>query len=220
MKKSILAGVLILVILVAGYFSYKTIDKRTEEKLVALENIDTEEFERITGIKPKKKYTVIPEEEIEKARKEKEQKRLEELRKQEEAKKKAEEVKRKAEKAKREAQKKQATNNSVKQTNVSYNKSELQQYAHDLVISYGWSEYDYQCLVKLWNRESGWNPNAVNKKSGACGIPQANPCSKASKGTDYRTNAKTQIRWGLNYIKNRYGSPGEAWSHSQRVGWY
>ena len=104
---------------------------------------------------------------------------------------------------------------------IAYNKSEVQAYAHDLVLSYGWSEYDFECLVKLWNRESSWNLNAVNKRSGACGIPQSLPCSKMkSAGADYRTNYKTQIRWGLNYIKARYGSPANAWGHSQRKGWY
>lgn len=104
---------------------------------------------------------------------------------------------------------------------IAYNKSEVQAYAHDLVLSYGWSEYDFECLVKLWNRESSWNLNAVNKKSGACGIPQSLPCSKMkSEGADYRTNYKTQIRWGLKYIKVRYGSPANAWGHSQRKGWY
>ena len=104
---------------------------------------------------------------------------------------------------------------------LAYIKSEVQAYAHDLVLSYGWSEYDFECLVKLWNRESSWNLNAVNKRSGACGIPQSLPCSKMkSAGADYRTNYKTQIRWGLNYIKARYGSPANAWGHSQRKGWY
>lgn len=104
---------------------------------------------------------------------------------------------------------------------VAYNKSEVQAYAHDLVLSYGWSEYDFECLVKLWNRESSWNLNAVNKRSGACGIPQSLPCSKMkSAGADYRTNYKTQIRWGLNYIKARYGSPANAWGHSQKHHWY
>lgn len=103
---------------------------------------------------------------------------------------------------------------------VRYNVGEIQSYAHQLVLEYGWSEEDYQALVLLWYRESSWNPNARNKKSGACGIPQANPCSKASKGTDYMTNWRTQVKWGLNYIKKRYGSPSEAWSHSQRIGWY
>ena len=103
---------------------------------------------------------------------------------------------------------------------VRYNVGEIQSYAHQLVLEYGWTEKDYQALVHLWYRESSWNPNAINKKSGACGIAQANPCSKASKGTDYRTNWRTQVRWGLNYIKKRYGTPSEAWDHSQRIGWY
>ena len=101
-----------------------------------------------------------------------------------------------------------------------YNKNTIKLYAHNLVLQYGWTEYDYECLVKLWNRESSWNPYAVNKKSGACGIPQANPCSKATKGTNYKTNWKTQVKWGLNYIKKRYGSPSGAWEQSQRIGWY
>ena len=105
--------------------------------------------------------------------------------------------------------------------NYRYNVGEIQSYAHSLVLSYGWSEQDYQYLVLLWNRESSWNPNAVNKKSGACGIPQSLPCRKmASEGSDYRTNYKTQVRWGLKYIANRYGNPTNAWKHSQRTGWY
>lgn len=102
-----------------------------------------------------------------------------------------------------------------------YNKNTIKLYAHNLVLKYGWSEYDYECLVKLWNRESSWNPYAVNKKSGACGIPQSLPCKKMrSFGKDYKTNYKTQIKWGLNYIKNRYGTPANAWEYSQRKGWY
>ena len=120
-------------------------------------------------------------------------------------------------------QKKKVVKKTTKTTTpkVSYNKDELKQYAYNLVLSYGWTENDYECLVKLWNRESGWRPNAVNKSSGACGIPQALPCKKmASEGSDYATNGKTQIRWGLKYIKNRYGSPSKAWAHSQQKGWY
>ena len=101
-------------------------------------------------------------------------------------------------------------------------KAEYQSYAKDLCINtYGWIENDFNCLVKLWERESNWNPNAVNKSSGATGIPQALPGSKmASEGSDWATNAKTQIRWGLKYIKNRYGTPSAAWAHSQQKGWY
>lgn len=105
---------------------------------------------------------------------------------------------------------------------VTYSLNEYQAYAKDLCINtYGWTENDFQCLVKLWNRESGWNPNAHNKSSGAHGIPQSLPASKmASEGADYYTNGKTQIRWGLKYIKGRYGSPSAAWAHSQSKGWY
>lgn len=101
-------------------------------------------------------------------------------------------------------------------------KSEYQAYAKDLCVnSYGWSENDYNCLVKLWERESNWNANSHNSSSGAHGIPQALPASKmASEGSDYYTNGKTQIRWGLKYIKNRYSNPTNAWKHSQQKGWY
>lgn len=111
---------------------------------------------------------------------------------------------------------------SNNKTQVTVSTNEHQSYAHDLCINtYGWSEYDFTCLVKLWNRESGWNPNAHNKSSGAHGIAQALPASKmASEGSDYYTNGKTQIRWGLKYIKNRYGSPASAWAHSESHRWY
>lgn len=100
-------------------------------------------------------------------------------------------------------------------------KATYQAYAYELVIGYGWSEEDFNSLVILWERESNWNPNAHNKSSGAHGIPQSLPASKmASEGKDYMTNYKTQIRWGLKYIKNRYGNPTAALEHSNIKGWY
>ena len=101
-------------------------------------------------------------------------------------------------------------------------KNEYQAYAYDKVINlYLWSEEDYNALVKLWDRESEWNPHAHNKNSGAHGIPQSLPADKmASEGEDYYTNGYTQINWGLKYIKERYGSPLAAWMHSERKGWY
>ena len=127
----------------------------------------------------------------------------------------------KVQKTKKYKSKKKKKSTYKQTTRIRYNVGEIQSYAHNLVLSYGWTEYDFECLIKLWNRESSWNPNAVNKKSGACGIPQSLPCKKmASFGKDYRTNYKTQIKWGLYYIKNRYGTPSGAWQHSQRTGWY
>ena len=100
-------------------------------------------------------------------------------------------------------------------------KGEYQLYALSLLADYGWDETEIYPLINLWNRESGWNPNSHNRKSGAHGIPQAVPAKKmASEGSDYYTNGKTQIRWGLGYIRSRYGSPSGAWSHFQSKGWY
>ncbi len=87
---------------------------------------------------------------------------------------------------------------------------------------FGWtSTAQYSCLVNLWHRESHWNHKAHNRYSGAHGIPQALPGSKmASAGADWRTNPRTQITWGLGYIKARYGTPCGAWNSFQRKGWY
>jgi hypothetical protein len=94
-------------------------------------------------------------------------------------------------------------------------------YARSAVARYGWGDGDYQCLVLLWNRESGWRADAYNRSSGAYGIPQSLPGSKmASAGADWRTNAATQIEWGLSYIRGRYGAPCGAWAHSEQYNWY
>jgi hypothetical protein len=93
--------------------------------------------------------------------------------------------------------------------------------AKGMIGSYGWSSSQFQCLNLLWNRESGWKYTAMNPSSGAYGIPQALPGSKMiSAGSDWRTNPRTQIEWGLGYIKSRYGTPCAAWSHSQATNWY
>jgi hypothetical protein len=98
---------------------------------------------------------------------------------------------------------------------------EAQRIARSLMPQWGWSpSSQFGCLVDLWNRESHWNVHAQNP-SGAYGIPQALPGSRmASAGPDWQNNATTQIKWGFGYIKDHYGTPCDAWSHSQRTGWY
>lgn len=97
-----------------------------------------------------------------------------------------------------------------KQTYIDYAKS----------IS-GYNDKQMSCLITLWNYESGWNPNSVNKSSGACGIPQAHPCTIAKY---YGTNTwQNQIRWGIDYIKRRYhNKPCEALDHfnNHKPHWY
>jgi hypothetical protein len=93
--------------------------------------------------------------------------------------------------------------------------------AADMVAARGWSSTEFDCLVALWSKESGWNVYAHNKGSGAYGIPQSLPGEKmASAGADWATNPRTQITWGLGYIEARYGTPCGAWGTSQRIGWY
>jgi hypothetical protein len=97
----------------------------------------------------------------------------------------------------------------------------VQAIAYSKMPSYGWGREQYSCLVKLWDRESNWRVNAYNASSGAYGIPQALPGNKmATAGPDWLTNPETQINWGINYIKSRYGSPCSALSHSDRHNWY
>ena len=118
-------------------------------------------------------------------------------------------------------QTKTVTSRSSTSRAISGSVAEHQSYAEQMCNSYGWSQTDFECLVKLWNKESGWNPNAYNSRSGAYGIPQALPGSKmASAGSDYQTNYKTQINWGLGYINSRYGNPQNAWNHALSTGWY
>lgn len=83
-----------------------------------------------------------------------------------------------------------------------------------LASGFGWgSGREWTSLLALWNGESGWRWNATNSTSGAYGIPQSLPASKmASAGPDWKTNAATQIRWGLGYIKGAYGDPATAYS--------
>jgi hypothetical protein len=87
---------------------------------------------------------------------------------------------------------------------------------------FGWRpRYQFRYLNRLWDRESSWNIYASNPYSGAYGIPQAVPGSKmATAGRRWRTSAAVQIRWGLRYIKARYGSPRGAWDHEIADGWY
>ena len=89
--------------------------------------------------------------------------------------------------------------------------------------NYGWGAAQWSPLLALWNHESGWRWNAQNPTSPAYGIPQADPGSKmASAGADWRTNSVTQMKWGAEYIKNAYNTPGNAWTlwQARSPHWY
>jgi hypothetical protein len=93
--------------------------------------------------------------------------------------------------------------------------------AQGLLASFGYSSAQWPCLFDLWQQESSWNVYAENAASGAYGIPQSLPGDKmASAGADWQTDAATQIRWGLGYIKSVYGTPCGAWGNEEADGFY
>jgi hypothetical protein len=100
--------------------------------------------------------------------------------------------------------------------------SAAMQVAQELMPSYGFSvSGQWSCLYDIWERESGWEWDAENPSSGAYGIPQAYPAGKmAAVADDYLTDATTQIKWGLMYIEDTYGTPCEAWYVDTTEGGY
>ncbi len=98
----------------------------------------------------------------------------------------------------------------------SYTIAEIQSMAQSMVAS-----DQYQCFSNIVDHESSWNYQAVNPSSGAYGLFQALPGSKmSSAGSDWQTNPATQIKWGLSYMNDRYGSPCDAWAFWQANNWY
>ncbi|MCY0904729.1 coiled-coil domain-containing protein [Arthrobacter sp. H14-L1] len=94
-------------------------------------------------------------------------------------------------------------------------------YASARLGANGWGQDQFPCLVQLWIQESGWLTNATNQSSGAYGIAQALlPSKYGSQGSDWLTSYRTQIDWGLGYIRDRYGSPCGAWDHEVSHNWY
>ena len=95
--------------------------------------------------------------------------------------------------------------------------SSAQSIAHQMIPDAA----QFNAFSKIVEHESGWNISATNASSGAYGLVQALPASKmASAGADWKTNPKTQIKWGLDYMNSRYGSPAAAWNFWQANGWY
>jgi hypothetical protein len=97
-----------------------------------------------------------------------------------------------------------------------------QSIGYSMLPAFGFSQStQWSCLLDLWNQESGWIYDALNPVSGAYGIPQALPAYKmAGAGADWQTDPTTQIRWGLGYISQTYGTPCNAWAHEESYGWY
>ena len=91
--------------------------------------------------------------------------------------------------------------------------------ARALLPLYGFSSDQFSCLDSLYVSESGWRIDADNPTSSAYGIPQA-LTQLHELPADYMTSAESQIRWGLEYIQDTYGTPCSAWSFKAGNGWY
>ncbi|MEK8172397.1 lytic transglycosylase domain-containing protein [Streptomyces sp. M19] len=127
-----------------------------------------------------------------------------------------------AEKAAKEREAKEAASRSATRDassfgqQASYSVADVQAIARQMVAG-----DQFQCFSNIVSHESGWDYTATNASSGAYGLLQALPGSKmASAGADWQTNPATQIKWGLNYMDSRYGSPCGAWSFWQANNWY
>ena len=79
------------------------------------------------------------------------------------------------------------------------------------IASGDWAYVDY-----IVSRESGWNPNATNSSSGACGLVQIYPCSKVANAYDPVVN----LTWANNYANGRYGSWSQAYAFWTRNHWW
>lgn len=127
----------------------------------------------------------------------------------------------KAEADRKEAEKKAASRSATRDassfaTQSSYTIAQIQAMAKSMVAADQWT-----CFSNIVNHESSWNYKAVNPSSGAYGLFQALPGTKmSSAGADWQTNPATQIKWGLQYMEGRYGSPCGAWSFWQANHWY
>jgi len=71
---------------------------------------------------------------------------------------------------------------------------------------------EHRCLLKLYGKESAWNPLAKNGSH--VGIPQGKSEWLATQ------DGWSQVRWGLSYIGNRYGEPCIALDHWSKYGWH
>ncbi|MEU2155033.1 transglycosylase SLT domain-containing protein [Streptomyces sp. NPDC019396] len=134
------------------------------------------------------------------------------------------EAKKKAadEKAEREAEARESASRSAVRSASSFAKQSSYTVAEVQAIARQMMPGDqFQCFSNIVDHESSWNYHADNPTSDAYGLVQANPGSKmASVAPDWQTNPATQIKWGLNYMNERYDSPCGAWSFWQANHWY
>jgi hypothetical protein len=107
------------------------------------------------------------------------------------------------------------------------NASPVRQYAKQQAAARGWTGAQWRALEAIARPESRWDPCAVYPSrhncayggGASCGVPQARPCPHSWRGRLWRARF-AQVRWMLDYIESRYGSPLRALSFWQAHAWY
>lgn len=84
------------------------------------------------------------------------------------------------------------------------------------LIKLNYNKHQYNCLNKLWSKESAWNPHAVNNtvKPPAYGIPQLRSYYIIGK------SAYEQIDLGVKYVIHRHSTSCRAWKYWLKNGHY
>ena len=105
----------------------------------------------------------------------------------------------------------------IRETNKLYKRFASITSWENLRIVYRYFGDESDKAIELINRESGFNSYAKNPTSGACGLVQALPCSKLPCEMEEVT---CQIKWGKEYISQRYGTASQALAFHDRNGYY
>ena len=99
--------------------------------------------------------------------------------------------------------------------NVSLDQPRTLQALAEQMVTDQFGKGQFKAFAQIVTHESNWNPQAINRSSGACGLGQALPCTKIADHSP-----KGQLAWMIDYIAQRYGTPAYAWAVWQRQGWY
>lgn len=119
----------------------------------------------------------------------------------------------------------QAKHEAEKKAQVAYAAEQKQQVTRPTGTCQEWMTAagitDQTNAYFIFSKESGCNPTARNRSSGAYGVCQALPASKmASFGSDYLTNPVTQMKWCQSYALSRYGSWANAVAFWNKNHWW
>lgn len=97
------------------------------------------------------------------------------------------------------------------------NKDDLKKFAK-IKVAEAFGDSQWEAFDKVIENESGWEVGIKNKVTGkACGLAQALPCSKLG---DAYGDPEGELQWAIEYCKDRYHTPKEAWAHWQVKRWW